>query len=91
MNTQSNAVDTFVDGSKAVLLSGANANRKVINISAGVTPLWYGGNESVRAGTLGNKIIAGARVAVETSADTWVIRLDGDDGLCSYSEEFTGG
>lgn len=90
MNTLTNAVDIFVDGTRPVKLSNANSNRKVINIWAGDTDLWYGGR-TVKSGTIGHKVTVGQMVEVKTSAEIWVIRVPNTAGKCSFSEEYTNG
>ncbi len=86
-----NAIDVNADGRKAVKLADADPKRRVINIWAGETDLWYGGNKNVPAGTIGHRIIAGENVEIESSAEIWVIRTLNTSGNCSFSEEFTSG
>ncbi len=81
-----NAVDVFVDGQKSIKLSSANARRRVINIWAGDSDLWFG-DRDVRGGTIGNKVRAGDRVELTLKGEIYVIRQGGTAGLCSFSEE----
>lgn len=85
-----NAVDVLVTD-RAVKLLDANPKRRTVNLWAGPdSNLWFGGDKSVQAGTIGNLVAAGtAPVEIRSSAEIWVIRQTNTSGLCSYSEEFT--
>ncbi len=85
-----NAVDLYADGLEAVKVVDADERRTSLNISAGTTPLFWGGNRKVKAGTVSNAVIAGGRFEIKTSAEVWVIRQAGDAGTFGFSEEFTG-
>lgn len=85
-----NATDVFADDTRGVLLAAANTKRRVINIWAGDSDLWFG-NRSVKGGTIGNKVDAGSKVELTLRGDIYVIRNTGDAGLCSFSEEINAG
>jgi len=85
-----NAVDVFASNTRSVLLASANDRRRVINIWAGDSDIWFG-NRSVTGGTIGNKISAGSRVELSLRGAIYVIRDGSDTGLCSFSEEISSG
>ena len=85
-----NAVDVFADSNRSVLLASANDRRRIINIWAGDSDLWFG-DRSVTGGTIGNKIAAGSRVELSLRGAIYVIRHSADAGLCSFSEEIEHG
>ncbi len=86
-----NAIDVNAHGQRSVKLADADPKRRVINIWAGDTELWYGGNKNVVAGTIGHRIPANGNVEIESAAEIWVIRAANTSGNCSFSEEFTRG
>lgn len=90
MSEIANAVDMHV-ADRAEKLADANPSRSEMNIRAGTTDIWYGGNNSVVAGTLGRKIMAGTQARLKGNAaksEIWGIRAAGDAGMCSIEEDF---
>jgi len=86
-----NAIDINVGADMAVKLVDADPKRKILNLFPGTANIWFGGNKNVKAGTIGNKVLAGSNLEITSSAEIWVIRASGDETLCSYSEEFVDG
>lgn len=84
----SDAVDLYVDGTKAVKVVEEDPNRFAVNLFAGIEDLWWGGTKNVKAGTIANKVRAGGSLEVKTGAEIWVIRAAGAAADFSFSEEF---
>jgi len=81
------SIDAFVDGDRAVKIADENPFRKVINIWAGDSDIYYG-NRRVRGAGFGQRIPAGGMAEIKDQlAEIWVIRAPLTSGLCSFSEE----
>lgn len=76
-------------GDEPILIARANPNRTTLNIYPGQYDLWWG-NESVRAGTVRNKVPGGIDAHVtltDIKAEIWVVRAAGLSAVCGVSEE----
>ena len=81
------SINEFVDGNRAVKIADENPYRKVINIWAGDSDLYYG-NRRVEATGFGHRIPAGGMAELtDIKAEIWVKRASLTSGLCSFSEE----
>ena len=90
MSSMENGVNFFVDGTRAVKIVSENDARTELNIWPGSTPIWFGGNNRVKAGGAARKIEAGINpVLITSKAEIWIIRLPGDAGICGVGEEFS--
>lgn len=82
-----NARAVYVDSRKAVKLVEENPNRRVLNVKALDSDLYYGGNSDVEANLSGFRIRANQTVEIKSGAEIWVIRANNTAGNCQFQEE----
>lgn len=84
-----NATDLMVSDIPMKLVN-FNAHRTRLNIWAGEHDLWFG-EEDVKPGSVGNKVIAKERLEMSLQSEIWVVRARDVSAKCGFSQELNRG
>ena len=88
--SMTNTRKAFVDGSRAVKIVESYSKRRIVNLSAVGSDLYYGGDRNVPTDTDSGGIVrAGVQAEIKTASEIWVKRAANTAGNCEFSEEFS--